>query len=340
MKKILCAMSGGVDSAVAALKLKSDGFDIVGATMLLSGNASDAEDALNICKKIGIEHITLDFKKEFDELVKKEFCVSYINGETPNPCVTCNKKIKFGLFLDYALNNGFDGIATGHYVRKANLGGHTLVKCAADKKKDQSYMLWQLSEEQIIRSVFPLGEMTKPEIREIAASNGFINAYRKDSQDICFIPDGNYASFIEKSTRDINIVPGDYLDKNGNIIGRHKGCIHYTIGQRKGLGVAFGEPMYVLSKDAESNTVTLGRNEELFTKEITLRSSNISPAVSYGEKYCVKIRYAHVPAPAAVYDMGDGCLKIIFDTPQRAPAKGQSAVIYKDELLLGGGIIL
>ena len=340
MKKILCAMSGGVDSAVAALKLKNDGYETVGATMLLSGNATDAEDAANICLKIGIEHITLDFRKEFDDIIKREFCLSYINGETPNPCVTCNKKIKFGLFLDYALNNGFDGIATGHYVRKADLCGHTLVRTAADKKKDQSYMLWQLSEEQIERSIFPLGDMTKPEIREIAANNGFINADRKDSQDICFIPDGDYASFIVENTQDIKIEDGDYLDKNGNVIGRHKGCIHYTVGQRKGLGVAFGEPMYVLSKDAKSNTVTLGLNEELFTKDVTLHSANVSQLLSFGEKSYVKIRYAHSPSPATVYKADDGQLKIVFDEPQRAPASGQSAVIYKDELLYGGGIIL
>ena len=340
MKKILCAMSGGVDSAVAALKLKNDGYETVGATMLLSGNITDAEDAASICRKIGIEHITLDFIKEFDDLIKKEFCLSYISGETPNPCVTCNKKIKFGLFLDYALNNGFDGIATGHYVRKADLCGHTLVRSAADKKKDQSYMLWQLSEEQIARSIFPLGDMTKPEIRAIAASNGFVNADRKDSQDICFIPDGDYASFIVNNTQDIKIEDGDYLDKGGNVIGRHKGCIHYTVGQRKGLGVAFGEPMYVLSKNATNNTVTLGRNEELFAREVVLRSANISPLLSFGEKYYVKIRYAHTPSPATVYKEYDGQLKIVFDEPQRAPASGQSAVIYKDELLYGGGIIL
>ncbi len=340
MKKILCAMSGGVDSAVAALKLKENGYETVGATMLLSGNASDAEDAAKICKKIGIEHITLDFRNEFDELIKKEFCLSYINGETPNPCVTCNKKIKFGLFLDYALEHGFDGIATGHYSRKENVNGHTLIKCAADSKKDQSYVLWQLDEKQINASLFPLGDMTKSVIREIAAANGFINAERKDSQDICFISDGDYASFIVKSTPNIKIQNGDYLDKSGNVIGKHIGSIHYTVGQRKGLGVAFGEPMYVLSKDAKKNTVTLGRNEELFTKEITVHSANISKAFSFDEKYYVKIRYAHTPASAQIFDMGDGRLRIVFDEPQRAPAPGQSAVIYRDELLYGGGIIL
>ena len=339
MKKILCAMSGGVDSAVAALKLKENGYETVGATMLLSENITDAEDAKKICDKIGIEHVTIDLRDKFDELIKKSFCESYLKGETPNPCIVCNKQIKFGLFLDYALEHGFDGIATGHYSRKENVNGHTLIKCAADSKKDQSYVLWQLDEKQINASLFPLGDMTKAEIREIAAVNGFINAERKDSQDICFIPDGDYASFILKNSPSVKIESGDYLDANGKPIGKHKGCIHYTIGQRKGLGVAFGEPMYVLSKNAKDNTVTLGRNEELFMKEIIVHSANISPAMSFDEKYYVKIRYAHTPALAEIYDLGNGRLKIVFDEPQRAPAPGQSTVIYKNELLYGGGII-
>ena len=231
MNKILCAMSGGVDSATAALLLKKDGYEVTGATMLLSDNESDARDAAEICRKIGIKHLTLDFKKEFDESVKKDFCREYLDGNTPNPCIVCNKFIKFGVFLDYAMTNGFDGIATGHYVRRAYLDGHPVIKCAADKKKDQSYMLWQLSEHQITHSIFPLSELTKPEIREIAASHGFFNSDRKDSQDICFVPDGEYANFVKENT-DWNPQSGNFLDTSGNVIGHHKNQLYYTIGQR------------------------------------------------------------------------------------------------------------
>ncbi len=331
-------MSGGVDSATAALLLKKDGYDVTGATMLLSGNENDAKDASEICKTIGIPHLTLDFKKEFDEYVKNDFCREYLAGNTPNPCIVCNKFIKFGVFLDHALDNGFDGIATGHYVRKAELDGHIFIKRAADDKKDQSYMLWQLSEHQISHSVFPLGELTKPEIREIAAAHGFFNSDRKDSQDICFVPDGEYAEFVKENS-DWSPRSGDFLDSEGNIIGRHKDQLYYTIGQRKGLGMGFGEPMYVLKKDAVSNSVTLGRNEELFKEEIALRGTNISSTVSLGEKYDVKIRYAHKAAAATVTDIGEGFAKIVFDEPQRAPASGQSAVIYKGDILVGGGFI-
>ena len=339
MNKILCAMSGGVDSAAAALLLKKDGYDVTGATMLLADNENDARDAARICDLIGIPHLTIDAKSDFQKYVKSDFCCEYLKGNTPNPCIVCNKYIKFGVFLDYALANGFDGIATGHYVRKSELDRRILIKCASDEKKDQSYMLWQLSEDQIERSLFPLGEMTKPEIREIAAAHGFFNSDRKDSQDICFVPDGEYAAFVKENT-DWSPIPGDFLDAHGNVIGHHKDQLYYTIGQRKGLGMGFGEPMYVLSKNAEKNTVTLGRNEELFRAEVDIRDTNFIIPPSEDTPYYVKIRYAHKAAPARVYMLDGGRVKIVFDTPQRAPAAGQSAVIYKDSLLIGGGFII
>lgn len=332
-------MSGGVDSATAALLLKNDGYDVSGATMLLSGNESDARDAFEICQNIGIEHLTLDFKKEFNEYVKKDFCHEYLNGNTPNPCIVCNKFIKFGVFLDYALKNGFDGIATGHYVRRDELDGHPVIKRAADEKKDQSYMLWQLSEHQIAHSIFPLAELTKSEIREIAASHGLFNSDRKDSQDICFVPDGEYADFVKENT-DWNPKTGNFLDINGNIIGHHKDQLYYTIGQRKGLGMGFGEPMYVLSKNAAKNEVVLGLNEALFKTELIVQNTNFSEAAILPGIYDVKIRYAHKASKATVEDIGGGMVKIIFEEPQRAPAAGQSAVIYKDDLLIGGGFIM
>ena len=332
-------MSGGVDSAAAALLLKKEGYDVTGATMLLADNENDARDAARICELIGIPHLTIDAKSDFQRYVKSDFCREYLNGNTPNPCIVCNKYIKFGVFLDYAVGNGFDGIATGHYVRKAAIDGHVLIKCASDAKKDQSYMLWQLGEDQIARSLFPLGEMTKPEIREIAASHGFFNSDRKDSQDICFVPDGEYAEFVKENT-DWAPKTGDFLDVRGNVIGHHKDQLYYTIGQRKGLGMGFGEPMYVLSKNAEKNTVTLGRNDELFKAEVEIRDTNFIIQPMPDSIYDVKIRYAHKAASARVHLLDDGRARIVFDEPQRAPAAGQSAVIYKDSLLIGGGFII
>lgn len=336
--KILCAMSGGVDSAVAAYLLANSGYSVTGITLLLSDNETDASDAESLCRKLNLEHITLDLRKEFNELVKLPFCNSYINGETPNPCIVCNKQIKFGLLLDFASKNGFDKIATGHYVRKDNINGHTVLKCASDKNKDQSYMLWQLSEYQIEHSEFPLAELTKDEIRRIAAENGFVNAHKKDSQDICFVPDGDYASFII-ANRNYKCSPGYYTDSDGNILGKHKGYIHYTVGQRKGLGISLGAPAYVLSKDAIKNRVVLGSNQDLFKKEIYINSLNLSHASDLSRKFDVKIRYSHKSSPATVTVIDDNRAKIEFDEPQRAPSPGQSAVFYQNESLMGGGFI-
>ncbi len=338
MKKILCAMSGGVDSAAAALLLQREGHDVTGVTMLLSGNETDAADARATCERLGIGHITLDLRAEFVELVERPFCEAYLAGETPNPCVICNKRIKLGRLLEYADENGYDAVATGHYVRRTELEGPTLLRRAADEKKDQSYMLWQLSEKQLSRTVFPLAELTKDEIRALVAKSGLPKSDRPDSQDICFVPDGDYVSFIEKLTGHIP-TPGDFVDREGNVLGRHQGNIRYTVGQRKGLGMGFGEPMYVLSRDPIANTVTLGKNDDLFCREITVRGINLSHIASFPARYDVKIRYAHKPCPATVESLDSDRLKITFDEPQRAPAKGQSAVLYLDDLLAGGGFI-
>ncbi len=331
-------MSGGVDSAAAALLLKREGYDVTGVTMLLSGNETDAEDARATCDRIGIEHITLDLKSEFVELVERPFCEAYLAGQTPNPCVICNKRIKLGRLLNYAEENGYDAVATGHYVRLAEIDGHTVLRRAADEKKDQSYMLWQLSEEQLSRAVFPLAELTKDEIRAIAADAALPRSDRPDSQDICFVPDGDYVSFIKALTGHTP-APGDFLDRDGKVIGRHQGNIRYTVGQRKGLGMGFGEPMYVISRDPDSNTVTLGRNDELFRSELIILDIRLSAVASFPAKYDVKIRYAHKPCPALVERIDETHLKLTFDEPQRAPAPGQSAVFYLGDLLAGGGII-
>lgn len=337
-KKVLVAMSGGVDSSVAAVILQNQGYAVGGATMLLSDNEPDAKDAKEVCDKLGIEHFTIDCREQFEKLIKKPFAESYLNGETPNPCVDCNKLIKFGLFLDFAKEHGYDLIATGHYVKRGEIGGVPVILCADDKRKDQSYVLWQLSQDQISHSVFPLSDIEKSEVRAIAEDRGLISAHKSDSQDICFVPDGDYAAFIRRETA-CECAPGDFRDADGNIIGKHSGIINYTVGQRKGLGLAFGEPRYVLSKCTETNTVTLGKNEELFKKKVYLRDINISAAFSLPARFDVKIRYAHLAQPATVSMLDNNEILIEFDEPQRAPAPGQSAVIYAGDVLVGGGII-
>ncbi len=331
-------MSGGVDSTAAALLLTRDGYDVTGVTLLLSGNETDAADAAATCRSLGIGHITLDLRDEFTELVERPFCEAYLAGETPNPCVICNKRVKLGRLLDHATENGYDAVATGHYVRRVERNGRTLLRRAADEKKDQSYMLWQLSEEQLNRTVFPLAELTKDEIRTLVADAGLPKFDRPDSQDICFVPDGDYVSFIRGLTGH-EPTPGDFVDREGNVLGRHQGNIRYTVGQRKGLGMGFGEPMYVLARDPIANTVMLGRNDDLYSREITVRDINISHIASFPARYDVKIRYAHKPCPATVESLGSDRLKITFDEPQRAPAPGQSAVFYLGDLLAGGGFI-
>ncbi len=338
MNKVLVAMSGGVDSSVAAVILKNAGYAVSGATMLLSNNEADAQDAKSVCDKLGIEHFTLDMRREFCELVKKPFASSYLCGETPNPCIECNKHLKFGLFLDFAKSQGFDLIATGHYVKKGEINGAPVIKCADDKKKDQSYMLWRLSEDQIAHAIFPLCDIEKSEVRRIAEENGLVSAHKSDSQDICFVPDGDYAKYILENEKFENIA-GDFVDTSGNVIGRHSGIINYTVGQRKGLGVAFGEPRYVLAKCVEANTVTLGKNDELFRHTVVLREVNISPAFDLSGEFQVKIRYAHAAHSAKVTKLDENTALVEFNEPQRAPAPGQSAVIYRGDILVGGGII-
>ena len=345
MKKALIAMSGGVDSSVAAHIMKQAGFSCHGAMMQLweCEQAGNAEDARKVAQRLGMDFHIFDYTSDFRRDVVDAFIHCYEDGGTPNPCVDCNRRLKFGALLDKALSLGYDYIATGHYavVGQDTQSGRYLLKRAADKTKDQTYFLASLTQQQLAHVQFPLGALTKEQVRQIAEEEGFVTAKKKDSQDICFIPDGDYLSFMKQYTGK-NYPAGDYLDLNGNVIGRHNGAVGYTIGQRKGLGIALGEPAYVCHKNMENNTVTLGRNEDLF--RTTLRADHFNwiaiENLTTPIKVTAKIRYRHTEQPATVYPEESGVVRIEFDEPQRAITPGQTVVLYDDGTVIGGGTIL
>ena len=345
------AMSGGVDSAVAALLLRDSLPDhsILGVTMslyrgdpdLLSADTQMCADARAVADRVGIDHTVCDLQDEFCRTVMDDFCREYLAGRTPNPCVVCNKAIKFGALWAFVQNRGADILATGHYARiEKGESGRTLIRLAADVSKDQTYMLWSLSQDVLSHVRLPLGELTKSQVREIAAENGFINANRKDSQDICFIPDGDYISFLSRYAG-ITPTPGAYLDTDGNVIGQHKGTLCYTIGQRKGLGMSFGKHMFVCDKDAAANTVTLSDEDRLFHRSVNLTNTNYIPfdTLTAPMRVKAKLRYRHTAEDAMLIPTGERTARLEFDRPQRAPAAGQSAVFYDGDYLVGGGMI-
>ncbi len=349
-KKVTVAMSGGIDSAVAAFLVKKQGYEVSGATMKLcervladgsDATINDIADARDICAKLGIEHKVYHLSDDFKSTVIKDFIDTYMAGATPNPCIVCNRLLKFGKLLDLELDGGADYVATGHYANiEKDENGRYLLKKAVDSKKDQTYMLWSLSQHQLSHTLFPLGSLTKPEIRKMGAENGFINAHKSDSQDICFIPDGDYAAFIERETG-LKYPVGDYIDEDGNVLGRHKGMIHYTIGQRKGLGISMNKHIFVIDKNAETNTVTLADEDRLFKTKVVIRDVNLIPFDRIEGKIRVeaKIRYSQLSCPAYAEQTGEDEITLTFDTPVRAPARGQSAVMYDGDIVIGGGII-
>ena len=345
MEKILVGMSGGVDSSVCALVLTEKGYSVSGATLSLLGKTQsdlkNISDAKAVCDRLGVDHYTLEFSDDFKTYVIDNFINEYIAGRTPNPCVVCNRYIKFGKMLEKAKEMGFSKIATGHYARIEQKNGRYLLFKASDISKDQSYVLYCLSQEQLSAVQFPLGELSKPQVRKIAEENGFINANKKDSQDICFVPDGDYASFIEKTANFVSST-GDYINLKGEKIGEHKGVIHYTIGQRKGLGVAFGHPVFVIDKNAQTNQVVLGEQEELFYKSVLVKDTNFIPFDKLKNEMSVgaKLRYSQKEQPATIKPLENGEVLIEFSEPQRAPSPGQAAVFYDGDMVVGGGVIV
>ena len=352
--KALIAMSGGVDSSAAAWLTRQAGYDCMGAMMKMFDNEilpcgdssccslDDTEDARAVARKMGMPFCVFNAKAAFADHVIGDFIRTYEAGLTPNPCINCNRHLKFDYFLRQAQILGCDKIVTGHYARIEfdESRSRWLLSKAADPGKDQSYVLYCLNQEQLAHTLLPLGSMTKEEARAIAESQGFINARKKDSQDICFVPDGDYVAFMEHYTKK-HYEPGDFLDLKGNVVGRHRGAVCYTLGQRKGLGLAMGAPVYVCAKDMENNTVTIGPSEALFATTLRANDWNWIPFPTLTEplRVTARARYNQKEQPATVYPEENGFARVEFDQPQRAMTPGQAVVLYQGDLVVGGGTI-
>lgn len=355
-KRVMIGMSGGVDSSVAAYLLKQQGYDVIGVTMKLWQDDDDdlieneggccslaaVEDARRVADKIGIPFYVLNFRDVFEKKVIEPFIDEYLNGRTPNPCIACNKHIKFDDFYKKARQIGCDYVATGHYakIEKDEETGRYQLKKSVTDKKDQTYALYNLTQEQLEHTLLPIGDYEKDKVREIAKEMGMDVHNKPDSQEICFVKDNDYAGYVKKHSKK-RIEDGYFVDTKGNVLGRHKGIIHYTIGQRKGLGIAFGKPMFVVDIDPVKNTVILGGNEDIFNKGLIATDVNLISIDKIEEPIRVqaKIRYSAKPSPATVYKQDENSIKIVFDEPQRAITKGQSVVMYDGDLVVGGGII-
>lgn len=352
-RKALIAMSGGVDSSVAALLMKEQGYDCIGVTMKLYDNEKigisrektccsldDIEDARSVAFRIGIPYYVVNYKDDFKEKVMDPFVNSYLKGCTPNPCIECNRHLKFEHLYQTAQELGCDVIVTGHYARITQEDGGYQLRRALDPTKDQSYVLYSLTQEQLAHTMFPLGELSKDHVREIAQEHGLINSAKRDSQDICFVPDGDYKKFMEESY-DIHIGPGQFVGTDGEVLGTHQGYYGYTIGQRKGLGIAAKHPLYVVDILPEKNQVVLGTNEDLFRTTLEAENFNWILDRDYDGKILqAKIRYRQQAQDAHVKRLENGHVQVEFIEPQRAITRGQAVVVYQDDVVIGGGTIL
>ncbi|NJD01447.1 MAG: tRNA 2-thiouridine(34) synthase MnmA [Ruminiclostridium sp.] len=354
--KVMLGMSGGVDSSVAAAILLEKGYEVFGVTMQIwpdmdgdrqkneggCCSLSAVDDARRVADMLGISYYVLNFKDIFKEKVIDYFTGEYIKGRTPNPCIACNRYVKFDALLQKAVSMGMDYVATGHYARIVydHFSKRFLLRKSATESKDQTYALYTLTQHQLSRTLMPIGDFTKEKVREIAGEIGLMVASKPDSQEICFVEDNDYGRFICENT-DYKAAPGNFTDTSGNILGRHKGIIHYTIGQRKGLGITFGKPMYVVEIDESTDTVVLGNESEVFSENLIASDLNFIAIdkLEYSRRVKAKIRYSAKEADAVIKPVETGRVEVRFDAPQRAVTPGQAVVFYEGDMVLGGGII-